>query len=305
MGVAASMYNANWPPKANWSVDDMPDLSNKVIIVTGGNSGIGRETVKALLNKNAKVYIAAHSQVRSEQCIQDLKAETGHQAHFLELNLASLGSVKASAQQFQQLESKLDALINNAGVMIPGSTLFTKEGFDLQFGVNTIGHFYFTQLLLPQLGAAGSSRVVNVSSHGHVVGQIDYDTIKDGPARDKMAPLDLYNQSKFAMVAMNSEFARRHDDKGIVFISCHPGLIVTNLGRSMSPLVVRAAGLLSYDSAKGALTQLYGATAPEASTANGKYLIPWARVGNPHPATLDPEVGAQLWSYLEEQTKNV
>jgi len=306
MGVAISMYNANWPPKAKWSVADIPDLSGKVIIVTGGNSGIGQETVKALLAKNAKVYIASHNKARVDAVIEDLKTLTGNEALFLELDLANLSSVKASALAFQQMESKLDVLINNAGVMLPDPKALTADGYDLQFGINAIGHWYFTQLLIPQLTAAGSSRIVNLSSHGHIlIDGMNWDTFRDGPARQKAKPLDLYNQSKFANVIIASEFARRYADKGIVSTSVHPGLIVTSLGRSMSRNVVKLVGYLSYDSAHGALTPLYAATSPETANANGKYLIPWARIGKPHPGTLDAELGEKLWAWLEDQTKDV
>jgi retinol dehydrogenase-12 len=198
MGTVMSMYNANWPPEAKWTVDDIPDLSGKIIIVTGGNSGIGKETVKALLAKNAKVYIASHNKDRVDAAIQELKAITNNEAFFLELNLASLHSVKAAAEAFQRLESKLDVLINNAGVMIPPPEALTEEGYDLQFGLNVLGHYYFTKLLIPQLVTAGSSRIVNVSSHGHIlVDGVNWDTVRDGPERQKAKPLDLYNQSKF------------------------------------------------------------------------------------------------------------
>lgn len=300
------MYNANWPPKPRWSVDNIPDLSDKVIIVTGGNSGIGKETVRALLSKNAKVYIASHNQARVDTAIEELEKATGNKALFLELNLASLSSVKAAAQAFQRLESKLDVLINNAGVMIPDPNALTIEGYDLQFGLNVVGPYYFTRLLIPQLTAAGSARIVTLSSHGHIlVDGIKWETIRDGPERQKTKPLDLYNQSKFANVVVACEFARRYGDKGIVSTSLHPGLIVTNLGRTMSPTVVKIVGYLSYNSTQGALTSLYAATSPEALNANGKYLIPWARVGKAHPNTLNVELGAKLWAWLEEETKDI
>ncbi|KAF7326859.1 NAD(P)-binding protein [Mycena venus] len=246
MGVAMSMYDANWPPRPKWSVDNIPDLSRKVIIVTGGNSGMGKETVTALLSKNAKVYIASHNQARVDAAVGELEKATGHRALFLKLNLTSLSSVKAAAQAFQKLESKLDVLINNAGVMLPNPKALTVEGYDLQFGLNVVGPYYFTRLLLPQLMAAGSARIVNLSSHGHIfIERIKWDTIRDGPERQKTKPLDLYNQSKFANVVVACEFARRYGDKGIVSTSVHPGLITsTNMGRTMSPHSLEAIELL-------------------------------------------------------------
>ncbi|KAJ7756412.1 NAD-binding protein [Mycena maculata] len=307
MGTAISMYNANWPlARAKWSVNDIPDLSGKVIIVTGGNSGIGKEIVKSLLFKNAKVYIASHNQARADAAIEELEVLTGNKAFFIELNLASLSSVKAAARAFQSLESKLDVLINNAGVMLPDPNALTTEGYDLQFGVNVVGPYYFTRLLLPQLTAAGSSRIVTLSSHGHIlVDGIKWETIRDGPERKKAKPLDLYNQSKFADVVMACEFARRYGDQGIVSTSVHPGLIASGLGRTMSQTVVKIVGYISYNTTRGALTPLYAATSPEILNANGKYLIPWARIGNPHQGTLNVELGAKLWSWLEEETNDI
>ncbi|KAJ7142150.1 hypothetical protein C8R43DRAFT_582840 [Mycena crocata] len=306
MGTVLSVYNANWPPKAKWSADKIPDLTGKVIIVTG-NTGIGKETVKALLAKNAKVYIASHNRARVDAAIDELQQVTGKKALFLEMNLASLSSVKAAAGVFQKLESKLDVLVNNAGVMCPPSEALTTEGYDLQFGLNVMGHYYFTKLLIPQLMAAGSARIVNVSSHGHILTDgIKWETITDGPARQKAKPLDLYNQSKFANVVVACEFARRYGDKGIVSTSVHPGLITgTRMGRDMSPTFLKIMSYVSYDAAMGALTSLYAATSPEALNANGKYFAPWARLGKPHPGTQDVELGAKVWAWLEEHTKDV
>ncbi|KAJ8088004.1 short-chain alcohol dehydrogenase [Marasmius tenuissimus] len=323
MGLAYSMYNSNWPPKAKWGVNDIPDLSGKVILVTGGNSGIGKETVKALLNHKAKVYIAGHSKERCEAAIQELKTQTGSEALFLHLDLASLNSVKAAAEEFQRSvcfarskdpssdmypiprrETRLDVLINNGGVMMPNIKAVTKDGYDQQFGVNVVGHFYFTKLLLPVLFAAKHPRVVNLTSAGHLLlkKDLDYETFKDCPKREKTDLLELYNQSKFANVVVAKEFARRYGDQGIVSTSLHPGLIVTNLGRDMNPTVVKIVGYLSYTADKGALTTLYAATAPESADANGKYFLPWGRIGNPHPGTQDVETGRKLWEWLESET---
>ncbi|KAL0564314.1 hypothetical protein V5O48_017732, partial [Marasmius crinis-equi] len=275
-----------------------------VIIVTGGNSGIGKETVKALLNHKAKVYMAGHSKERSEAAIQELKTDTGNEALFLHLDPASLSSAKAAAEEFQIRETKLDVLINNGGVMMPPIQTITADGYDQQFGVNVIGHFYFTKLLLPELITAKHARIVNVTSGGHLLFRtdLDYETFKDCPKRQKTDLLELYNQSEFANIVVAKEFARRYGDKGIVSTSVHPGLIATNLGRDMNQIIVKLAGYLSYTADKGALTSLYAATSPESADANGKYFIPWGRIGTPHPGTQDPDTGTKLWEWLETET---
>ncbi|KAK1229731.1 short-chain alcohol dehydrogenase [Marasmius sp. AFHP31] len=304
MGLAYSMYDSTWPPKSKWGVNDIPDMSGKVILVTGGNSGIGKETVKALLSHKARVYIAGHSKERCEAAIQELRTQTGNEALFLHLDLASLNSVKAAADEFQRRETRLDVLINNGGVMMPNIKAVTKDGYDQQFGVNVVGHFYFTKLLLPVLFAVKHPRVVNLTSAGHLLlkKDLDYETFKDCPKREKTNLLELYNQSKFANIVIAKEFARRYGDQGIVSTSVHPGLIVTNLGRDMNQTVVKIVGYLSYTADKGALTTLYAAAAPESADANGKYFIPWGRIGKLHPGTQDVETGRKLWEWLETET---
>jgi len=309
MGLVYSVIDQNFPPKAKWSVDQIPDLSSKVVIVTGGNSGLGKETVKALLAHNAKVYMASRDAHKAEIVIQELKGETGKEAIFLQLDLASLESVKSAAQEFQRQESQLHILFNNGGVMSPPIDKLTNDGYDLQFGTNVLGHFFLTTLLLPELkaGAKSSSdhvaRVINTSSQVHVIAKLDFDALADTAARNKLTPSDLYGQSKFGNVVFSHELARRYGDDGIVSIALHPGSLKTDLGRHISPFVRSIIHALSNTPAQGALTQLWGGTAPEAASLNGKYLIPWARIGLPHKDTLDPTTGAKLWEWLEEQVK--
>ncbi|THH01123.1 hypothetical protein EW026_g1516 [Hermanssonia centrifuga] len=196
-----------FPPKPTFSVDQIPDLDGQVVLITGGNTGIGKETAKVLLAQNAKVYVAGRNIQKVEEAIRDLKEETGKQAYALQLNLADLKSVKQAAEEFQTKETQLHVLFNNAGVMFPPIESLTTDGYDQQFGTNVLGHFYFTKLLTPMLlttavsTPGGRVRVINTSSMGHLMGNkyIDYDTLKDGPKRLKMGQ-KLYFQSKFYMI---------------------------------------------------------------------------------------------------------
>jgi len=151
MGLVLSYLISSFPPASHFTVKDIPDLSGKVIIVTGANTGIGKETAKALLSHNAKVYIAARSKEKAEQAIADLKDQTGKEAIFLKLDLSDLNSVKAAAEEFQSQEKALHVLFNNAGVMMPPMDQLTTQGYDLQIGTNTLGPFYF-------IGRQSSSR---------------------------------------------------------------------------------------------------------------------------------------------------
>ncbi|KAG2121877.1 hypothetical protein DEU56DRAFT_90952 [Suillus clintonianus] len=316
MGSVISYLIDAAPPKTSYSVDQIPDLTGKVVIVTGANTGIGKETAKALLAHGAKVYIAARNQASSEEAIRQLKQETGNEAIFLTLDLANLKTIKASAEEFLSKETQLHILINNAGVMASPVELVTADGYDLQFGTNVLGHYYFTKLLLPILTSTakstseGNVRVVNVASCAHLFGGLDFNTFKDGPARKKCSTAGLYNQSKFGNVVLALELAKRYGDQGIISTALNPGNIKSDLQRHVEPQlpsIVKQilANVVLYETSQGALTQLYAATSPEAASLNGKYLVPWARVRSPRQETQDAQLGKALWEWLEEQVKDM
>ncbi|KAJ2929742.1 hypothetical protein H1R20_g7319, partial [Candolleomyces eurysporus] len=290
-----TLINESFPPKSTFSVDNIPDLSGKVIIVTGANTGVGKETAKALLNHNAKVYIAARSQEKTEKAIQDLKNETGKEAIFLKLDLASLKAIKVAAEEFLSKETELHVLFNNAG-----------------FGTNTLGHFYFTKLLLPALlkGAKsspdGTARVVNTSSSASLfTSKINFDTLKDSPARRKSGTNQLYMQSKLGNAIFAKELARRYGDQGIVSTGLNPGNLSSDLQRHLGRIETKLVGLLLHPTPMGALTQLWAGTTQEGATMNGKYLIPWARIGTGNPVIQDEKVGADLWKWFEDQVADI
>ncbi|KAH9025102.1 NAD(P)-binding protein [Lactarius pseudohatsudake] len=310
MGSTVSVLQQTFPSKPKWGVNDIPDLTGRVIIVTGSNTGIGKETVKQLLAHNAKVYLAARSAQKANEAIAELKNETGKEAIFLQLDLSDIPAVRKSAQEFLSKESQLHVLINNAGVMMAPKEQITVQKYDMQFGTNVIGHWLFTQLLLPALFAATDAspshekaRVVTVSSSAHYITKgIDFDAIVDGPERVQYSEYELYNKSKFGNVVVARELARRYGDK-IVSTSLNPGNIRTILERDMPGWQRTILTWITYPVSRGALTQLHCATAPSAADANGKFFIPWARLSEPNKAALDPQVGERLWSWLEDETK--
>ncbi|KAF8799007.1 NAD(P)-binding protein [Phlegmacium glaucopus] len=312
MGLVASFISQSFPPESKFNVRDIPDLSGKVIIVTGANTGIGKETAKALLAHNAKVYIAVRSEEKAKSAIDELKEQTGKEAIFLKLDLANLHSIKTAAEDFMSKEKELHVLFNNAGVMVPPVEQVTVQGYDLQFGTNVLGHFYFTKLLLPTLLAAaktspdGKARIVNTSSLGHIFSSgLDFNTFKDGPARKKKGIQTLYAQSKLGNVHVSNEFAKRYGEQGIVSTSLNPGNIKSDLQRHISPFEYLMVAFLLQPLPYGALTQLWVGTSPEGAELNGKYLIPWARVGKATSVANDPKLSGELWTWLEEQVKDV
>ncbi|KAF8601566.1 NAD(P)-binding protein [Ceratobasidium sp. AG-I] len=306
------------PGKPRWSVGQIPDLAGQVIIVTGGNAGIGRETCKVLLKKGAKVYMAARNRSKANEAIEWIRKETdGKTPVFLELDLANLDSVRRAAEEFKQREQKLHVLFNNAGVMAPPVDMKTANGYDLQFGTNVLGHYLFTISLLPVLihtaQTHGPVRVVNTSSIGHwfaLKGGIDYATLVPNDARaDELRGMlgkeRLYAQSKWGNTVFANELARRYESQGIISTSLHPGGIESELQRHLTFGKIAAAliNLIMWPTPYGAITQLYAGTTPEGLELSGQYLIPWAQVSKPRADTRSEQAGKKLWEWLEEQVK--
>ncbi|KIO27009.1 hypothetical protein M407DRAFT_73757 [Tulasnella calospora MUT 4182] len=229
------IFSETFPPKSAFDPSrDIPDLTGKVVIVTGGNTGLGEETVKVLVSKNATVYLAARNKNRADQTLAKIKGETGKEPIFLELDLASLASVTRAANDFKSKETKLHILFNNAqvhpGVMAPPVEELTADGYDLQFGTNVLGHAHLTLLLMPELIAGaktnvdGKARVVNTSSSAvYWSNTIDFDLLTDTEKRRKTYSGQLYCMSKFGNVVFSNELARRYADQGIVSNSVNPG----------------------------------------------------------------------------------
>ncbi|KAJ6576802.1 NAD-P-binding protein [Mycena sp. CBHHK59/15] len=281
-----------------------------VIIVTGGSSGVGKETVKVLLQHNAKVYIATRGEESAKAAIKELQSQTGKDAQFLHLDLADLHSVKRAAEEFNQKETCLHVLFNNGGVMGPPIDLLTAQNIDLQFGPNVLGHFYLTKLLLPTLLSTATNakpvRVINSSSHASEFSStIDFNTLKESPARQKLGPRMLYSQSKFGNLVFSNELWRRYGDQGIVSVALHPGNIQTPLWRHTKGLAMKIMDMTLYPVENGALTQLWAGTTEGGTAAGGKYLIPWARIGPSRRDATDPTLGKQLWNWMEEQVADI
>ncbi|KAI0642041.1 NAD-P-binding protein [Trametes meyenii] len=301
-----------FPGKPTWSPNRLPDLSARTIIVTGGNAGIGRETVKQLLLKNATVYMAARSRERAERAIWGLRQETGKEAFFLHLDLSDLRSVKKAAEEYKQRESRLDVLYLNAGIVYPPRVQLTEQGYDATFGTNVLGHYLFARLLYSTLKQSSRSpdtaRVVWLSSMANYAPRVlHYETYRQGPARDKADLLALYGESKLAAVLASNALARRCAADGIVSIAVDPGTIKSDIYRESCPWYYRLGiwdTIFSYPTEYGALTSLYSGCMPKAAEYNGKYMRPWTRLGEPNPLAQDVQEQERLWTWLEEQVKD-
>ena len=250
---------------AKWTVEDMPDQAGRTILVTGANSGLGLRSAEALASRGARVLMGCRNQEKAAVALETVKNAAADAApEVMPLDLADLDDVRACAKQLTDKLDQLDVLMNNAGVMaIPHQR--TKQGFEMQFGTNHLGHFALTGLLLPLLRRAHASRVVTVSSVVHRAGRIRFnDWEKKGYSR--WFP---YIQSKLANLLFTSELQRRATaaDADLLAVAAHPGYAATSLSSGL-PTVYRLGAkvsdrLFAQPDRMGALPQLYAATMPD------------------------------------------
>jgi NAD(P)-dependent dehydrogenase (short-subunit alcohol dehydrogenase family) len=292
---------------SQWTAASIPDLSGKTAIVTGATSGIGLETARALANRNAAVILAVRSAdkgARAAAMIQQSapRARISVQA----LDLASLASVKAFAESICASESRLDLLVNNAGIMAPPYGK-TEDGFELQFGTNHLGHFALTGRLTPLLHATQGARVVVVSSVAHRNGHLDFSDLNW--ERRKFKAFQAYGDSKLANLLFAYEFARRLNQQGkpLCVTAAHPGWTASDLARHSSFVGILHA-TLSQNTEMGALPSLRAACDPDARS--GDYYGPrgFAEMrGLPvkvksNAASHDRALAERLWKVSEELT---
>jgi len=270
----------------------------RTFLVTGANTGIGRATAAALARQGGRVYVASRSRAKGEEAVAGIKASTGNDAvWFLPLDLADLDSVRACASAFLARGEPLNVLVNNAGVVRARG--LTKQGFELMFGVNHLGHFALTQLLLGRLTESGPARVVTVSSDSHYSARgIDFEALRR-PERG-ITGMHGYAVSKLCNVLFSAELARRTADTGVTTYALHPGVVASDIWRPVPwpvrPLMTRR--MLTVD--QGAATSLYCATSPAVAQDSGKFYDRCAERAPSRVAT--PELAAELWKRSEEWT---
>ncbi|KIJ36658.1 hypothetical protein M422DRAFT_232460 [Sphaerobolus stellatus SS14] len=299
---------AVFPPPTKFKPQrDMPDLYGKIALVTGGAGGIGFETSKALLLKNAKVYIAARSMSQATEAANKLKELIGKEPQILILDLSDFASIKKAAEEFLAKEETLEILFNNAGVMGPPLDQFTTQGYDLR--TNTLGHYYFTMLLLPALQRSTSThgkkaRIVNTSSIGFNLAPdngFEWATLKRGPERDaKVKEWENIKEKIQGNIVLSNILQRYHGDQ-IISFSLNPGGIKSGLNRHGSSTEKTLSKILLHPTSMGAVTQLWAGTMPQAEDVAGAYLIPWARIGDSGPLAKNEKLQDEFKAYVEEQ----
>lgn len=297
---------------ARWTENQIGSLEGKRIIVTGGGSGIGLKAAAVLASKGAEVILAVRNEEKGNRAVQQIQEKHPNaKASVMSLDLGDLSSVERFSEQFLNRFDRLDVLINNAGVMIPPYRK-TKDGFELQFGTNHLGHFALTGRLLPALLAVAGSRIVAVGSIASRGGAIHFDNL-DGSKG--YSAYKFYQQSKLANLLFAIELQHRLQRSGAETISvcCHPGISATNLmsrgsGKEAGWFMKLATGLVSQPAAMGALPTLYAVTHPDLS--GGEFIGPDGkgnRKGYPTVTTeaeklFNAPVAQRLWEVSEQLT---
>ena len=299
---------------AEWSAEDVPDLSGQRAVVTGATSGVGLEAAWVLALKGAEVVLAVRNvakgaEVEAEILMEDPTAKV----EVMQVDVSELASVRSFADAFCDRFDRLDILLNNAGIMmVPFGT--TGDGFERHFATNHLGHFALTGLLMEPLRASEHGRVVAVSSNAHRSGDLDFDNLMYSGGRD-YTPIGAYSRSKLANLVGAYEFDRRLRAAGepILSVACHPGVTNTGLadhlhktwwGRVVFPVL----RLALQNASEGALPLLRAATDPD--VVSGEYYGPSRRretTGAPvlvgsSQLSMDEQLGARLWDVCEELT---
>ncbi len=276
------------------------DLANKTFIVTGATTGIGKITAKELARAGAHVLLACRSADKTAAVIEEIKREVpAAKLEYVHLDLGDLASVRACAEDILARNVPIHGLINNAG--LAGSRGLTKDGFELTWGTNHLGHYLFTRLLLDRLKQAGHARIVNVASKSHYQAKgIDWDAMNK-PTRSRTG-LPEYAVSKLSNVLFTKELARRLEGTGVTTYAVHPGVVATDVWRSVPAPVRWVIKKFMITPEQGAESSLRCATAPELASETGRYYDVGGKEKAPNRLADDVELARTLWTKSAEWT---
>ena len=308
-----------------FTINDIPDLSGKVAIVTGSNTGIGYESALEMARAGAHVIVAARNESKGRAAVALIIDEVGPgtKAQFLQLDLSSLQSVEKFASAFLDLNLPLNILINNAGVMMSPGFIYvgkrldygyglTTDGFENHIGINHIAHFLLTQLLTPKLIESAPSRVVNVASSSEMFSYPEGIVYDNWRAKGSYEDGAAYGQSKLANILFSHELAKRLEGTGVASYSCHPGVIKSELPRYMHAELQMPSFLLKifdsvlFETKDGALNQLYLATSKKLPANNGGYFVPIGTESKAqHRRGGDTQLSVELWEKTDAAIKEV
>ena len=276
------------------------DLANKTFIVTGANTGIGKITARELARRGARVILACRSRDKTQPVIDEIVRDTGNKnVEFVELDLGDLASVRRCAEDILARKIPIHGLVNNAG--LAGQRGTTKDGFEIQFGTNHLGHYLFTRLLLDRIKQSGPARIVNVASEAHYSPKgIDWAALR-APTKTTTAMRE-YGVSKLANVLFAKELARRLEGTGVTTYALHPGVVATDVWRRVPRPIAWVMKKFMWTPEQGAQTSLRCATAAELANQSGRYYDKTGEERKPNKLAEDPELAKQLWVKSAEWT---
>ena len=275
------------------------DLANKTFIITGANTGIGKITALELARRGAHVILACRSRAKTEPVLAEIAKETGTNPEYVELDLADLASVRTCAAEILARKLPIDGLINNAG--LAGQRGSTKDGFEITFGTNHLGHYLFTRLLLNRIKESRGARIVNVSSQSHYAAKgIDWDRLQK--PTHSVTGMKEYEVSKLSNVLFTKELARRLEGSGVTTYAVHPGVVATDVWRKVPAPFRWLMKRFMITPEQGAHSSIRCATDPELATETGRYYSADGREKRPAKLADDTVLAAQLWQRSAEWT---
>ncbi len=278
-------------------------MTGKTCLVTGANQGIGKETALGLAKLGATVVITARDRAKGEAALDDIKQRGGSdRVDLMLVDLASFDSIRQLAEEFQVRHPRLHVLVNNAGAYNTTRTL-TRDGFETTFGVNHLGYFLLTRLLLDAITSSAPARIVSVSSGAHTGARMNFDDLQ---GERSYRGFGAYGQSKLANVLFTYELARRLEGTGVTANCLHPGVVMTGFGKNNSGMVGGLFGVFQavakpflLTPEKGAQTSIYLASSPEVEGVTGKYFAD-CREKQSNAISHDREVARKLWEISEQ-----
>jgi len=279
-------------------------MGGKICIVTGANSGIGKETALGLAQMGARVIMVCRNAEKGKAALEEIRRESGSsQVDLLIADMSSQASVRALAEQIQRKYPRLDVLVNNAGGATPARTL-SADGIEMTLATNHLGAALLTLLLLDLLKASAPSRVVNVSSSEAQAARLDTNDLQF--ERRKYNAIAAYRQSKLLMNAFTFELARRLAGTGVTANCLHPGAVATNIWNPdllplIGRLIVAVVKPFLLNSKQGAAVSLYLATSPEVAQVSGEYFVK-SKPAKSNPLSRDPKLMAEVWLCTEKMT---
>ena len=276
-------------------------MTGKTCVVTGANSGIGKETALGLARMGARVVLVCRNPQKGEAALADIQRQTGSShLDLLIADMSSFGSVRALAGQIRQRYPRLDVLINNAGAAVRHRTL-SADGIEMTVAGNYLGAALLTMLLLDVLKASAPSRIVNVSSEAQRSARLDLNDLQY--ERRKYNALAAYGQSKLLMNAFTFELARRLEGTGVTVNCLHPGVVATNIWPADAPLlakvIIGVMKLFMLNPKRGAEVSLYVATSPDIANVSGEYFVK-SKPARSNALARDPQASAAVWQWTEK-----